>query len=122
MTSGVHHLYVETRDWDGSLAFWEALGFRLDEGWGVQQRDGILSPVDGSGPYVFLRLPPDDQDELAFQVVFGAEDLDLVVEAEGVLVDRPRYSSGWGPDLLDVRDPDGRRLTIREDQGAGREG
>ena len=118
MTSGVHHLYVETRDWDGSLAFWEALGFRLAERWGVHQQDGILSPIHNSGPYVFLRQAPDDQEDLAFQVVFGARDLD-VVEASGMLVDRPRYSSGWGPDLLDVRDPDGRRLTIREDQGAG---
>ena len=117
MTSGVHHLYVETRDWAGSLAFWEALGFRLDEGWGVHQQDVILSPVDGSGPYVFLRQALDDQDDLAFQVVFGTRDLDLVVDAQGVLVDRPRYSSGWGPDLLDVRDPDGRLLTIREDHG-----
>ena len=41
--------------------------------------------------------------------------------AEGVLVDRPRYSSGWGPDLLDVMDPNGRLLTIREDQGGCRQ-
>lgn len=119
MTSGVHHLYVETRDWDQSIAFWEALGFRLEEGWGAEQHDGILSPVDGNGPYVFLREAQDDQDGLAFQVVFGAPDLGPVVEAEGVLVDRPRYASGWGPDLVDVRDPDGRLLTIREDAGGG---
>ena len=121
MTRGIHHLYVETRDWDGSLGFWEALGFRLDEGWGIGQHDGILSPVDGGGPYVFLRQVPDHHDGLAFQVVFGAPDLDPVVGAKGVRVDRPRYASGWGPDLLDVRDPDGRILTIREDATAEQE-
>ena len=120
MTSGVHHLYVETRDWDQSLAFWEALGFRLGKGWGAQH-DGILLPADGSGPYVFLREAQDDQASLAFQVIFGSANLDLVVEAEGVTVDRPRYASGWGPDLLDVRDPDGRLLTIREDAAGGQE-
>lgn len=92
-------------------------GSALARGGAFSSNDGILSPVDGSGPYVFLRQAPDDQDDLAFQVVFGARDLDLVVDAQGVLVDRPRYSSGWGPDLLDVRDPDGRLLTIREDRG-----
>lgn len=115
MTRGVHHLYVETRDWGQSIAFWEALGFRLEEGWGGEQHDGILLPVDGRDPYVFLREAQGDQDGLAFQVVFGARDLDQVVEADVVLVDRQRYASGWGPDLLDVRDPDGRLLTIRED-------
>jgi len=46
----------------------------------------------------------------------------LVVRAEAVLVERQRYASGWGPDLLDVRDPDGRLLAIREDAAALREG
>ena len=121
MTNGVHHLYVETGNWDQSVAFWEALGFRLGEGWGAQH-DGILSPADGSGPYVFIREARDDQDSLAFQVVFGAPDLDMVVKAQGVLVDRPRYASGWGPDLVDVRDPDGRLRIIREDAAGGRAG
>jgi hypothetical protein len=71
---------------------------------------------------VFLPEAPGNQHGLAFQVVFGARDLGLIVDAEGVLVGRPRYSSGWGPDLLEVRDPAGRLLTIREDRGGGREG
>jgi hypothetical protein len=69
---------------------------------------------------VFLRQASAGQDALAFEVVFGARDLDRIV-ATGVPVDRPRYASGWGPDLLNVRDPDGRILTIREDAAGGRE-
>jgi hypothetical protein len=68
---------------------------------------------------VFLRQSADGQEDLALQVVFGASNLEVVAEAEGVLVNRSRDSSGWGPDLLDVRDPDGRIVTVREDVAGG---
>lgn len=121
--TGIHHLYVETRDWNASLVLWEALGFHLEDGWGGgEQRDGILSVTGTEGPYLFLRQVGGDHERLAFDVVFGARDLDQISASEGVVVDRPRFSSGWGPDLLTVRDPDGRVLTIRGDDVAGPSG
>ena len=86
--------------WHQSVAFWEALGFRP---WGRVGRTARWHSL-ASRPYVFLREAQDDQASLAFQVVFGSADLDLVARADGVTVDRPRYASGWGPDLLDVRE------------------
>lgn len=116
MAGGVHHLYVETHDWPASLAFWEALGFVLQEGWGRGDLpDGILASSERSSPYVFLRQVAADQSSLAFDVVLAASDLDAVAAADGVTVDRPRHASGWGPELIDVRDPDGRVLTVRGD-------
>ncbi len=118
MGQGIHHLYVETHDWNASVAFWRALGFELAEGWGTgDPPDGILSASDGSMPYVFLRQVPRGDDVLAFDIVFGSTDLDAIAEADGVRVDRARHASGWGPDLLRVGDPDwqgadgARRLT-----------
>ena len=46
--------------------------------------------------------------------MFSAADLDAVAGADGVVVDSPRTASGWGPDLLRVRDPDGRVITVRD--------
>jgi catechol 2,3-dioxygenase-like lactoylglutathione lyase family enzyme len=118
MAPGIHHLYVETKDWNRSVAFWKALGFLPVEGWGGGDApDGILAPEEQPMPYVFLREVPTGNDPLAFEVVLTAPDLDAVANAEGVVVDRARHASGWGPELLLVRDPDGRVLTVREDPG-----
>lgn len=121
MTFGIHHLDVETHDWNASLAFWRALGFALEDGWGTGgQPDGILSaPPGSSSPYVFLRQVPADHPSLAFEVVLAAADLEALVAVDGIAVDRPRHSSGWGPDLVKIRDPDGRVITVREEWPEG---
>ena len=109
----VHHLYVETRRWEPTLRFWEALGFRLRPGWGEgAQRDGILEP-DGGGPYVFLRAVPEGDDPLAFEVYLGA-DLERAVASPAVTVVGPPEASAWGPRLAAVADPDGRVLHLRQ--------
>lgn len=108
MHGGVHHLYVETHSWSKSLAFWEAVGFELDPGWGPS--DGILRPP--AGPYVFLRAVPEDQ-QLALQVFLAADDLEEVARHPAVGVERGPYQAEWGPNLLDVKDPDGRVFVVR---------
>jgi hypothetical protein len=44
-------------------------------------------------PVRVLRQSADDQEDLAFRVRFRSSNLEVVAEAEGVLVNRPRYSS-----------------------------
>lgn len=107
----MHHVYVETRSWDESLKFWEALGYRAQPGWG-SQRDGILAPEAG-GPYIFLREVTDADHPLAFDLVFGAPDLDALAADDRVDVARAPYEQPWGPRFVDIRDPDGRVVMVR---------
>jgi hypothetical protein len=55
--SGIRSVYVETHDWREALAFWRALGFKLEEDLG---RSGTLRAPDG-GPYLFIEEVPADQ-------------------------------------------------------------
>lgn len=111
MGAGVHHPYVETHSWSRSLAFWQALGFEIEPGWGPS--DGILRCA--AGPYVFLREVSADQ-PLALHVYLAADDLHRVAGSPAVQVERGPYDAGWGPSLLDVEDPDGRSFVVRSTQ------
>jgi catechol 2,3-dioxygenase-like lactoylglutathione lyase family enzyme len=111
--SGVHHLYVETHGWDASVAFWEALGFKLDTTF-AGRGDGILRPT--SGPYVFLRVVPEGQ-PLAIDVVLAADDLEFVAAQSAVRVARPPYDAAWGPRMIDIADPDERSFNVRKNDG-----
>jgi catechol 2,3-dioxygenase-like lactoylglutathione lyase family enzyme len=113
-TAGVHHLYVETHSWQESLQFWEAHGFKLDEGWGAGG-DGILRPP--AGPYVFLREVPEDK-QLTFDVCLAADDLEVLAANNSAGAVGAPYEAEWGPRLLHVSDPDGRSLTVREHERA----
>jgi hypothetical protein len=64
---------------------------------------------------VFLREVPVGADDLAFSVVFAAEDLDIVASEKRVVVARTKYEAGWGPSFLDVQDPDGRGCAVRQE-------
>jgi len=111
---GIHHVYVETRSWEASLEHFAALGFTLADGFG-ENRDGILHPP-GPGPYVFLREVDATVAELAYDVIFGAEDLRQLSEGPGVEVARKPYEQHWGPIWMDIRDPDGLVRSVREQE------
>ena len=109
--TGIHHIYVETRSWDASVTFWEALGYKAQAGWG-SQGDGILA-CEAGGPYIFLREVSDPHHTLAFDLVFGAPDLDALAADDRLEVARAPYEQPWGPRFMDVRTPDGQVVMVR---------
>lgn len=113
MTGGIHHLYVETHNWGKSVAFWQALGFTLEEDRGTS---GLLRPSAG-GPYVYLAEVPASR----------APRMELYLTAEGegepgqpVEVIAPFSDTHWGTREMTVRDPDGRTLKLEARGGRDR--
>ena len=110
---GVHHLYVETYSLERSVAFWEAVGFKIDPTFSGRE-DAILRA--SSGPYVFLRVV-DHGEPLRFDVVLAADDLETVAQQAAVRVLRPLYDTAWGAQTMDIADPDDRPFNVRKNDG-----
>ena len=101
------HLYIETRHFEKTLAFWKALGFETARVWGddghracrlvCEESSLVLAestvPV---GPVVHFRVPEVDglNRELA--------------KHEAVTVRTPLEDTHWGTRWIRVEDPDGR--------------
>lgn len=93
--TALDHLYFETTDWPGSVAFWESLGSGLAEGWGSDgHRAGRR--VAGTAAVVLAEVAADPE----FTVFFAVPDSpDL----------EPTH---WGTRLKRVTDPDGRTVAL----------
>jgi catechol 2,3-dioxygenase-like lactoylglutathione lyase family enzyme len=104
--TGLHHLYVETHNWGKSVAFWQSLGFRLDE---QLERSAILRC--GDGPYVYL-AEVDPAREPVMEVYVSVPEARAFSPGSAVQVTRPFAKTHWGANVMEVRDPDGRVLKV----------
>jgi hypothetical protein len=102
VVDGIHHLYIETHNWGRSVAFWQALGYRLDEDHGVS---GILRASREGDPYIYLAEVPSDS-EPVFQLYLNAGG--MFEPAKPVVSDGGWQASHWGTKLRKIVDPDGR--------------
>lgn len=95
-------MYLETHDWGKTVAFWQALGYRLDLDLG---KSGILRPSDPAQPYLFVAEVAADQAPAAQLYLRATEEFvpEAPADVAGAWED-----SHWGTRLLPVRDPDGR--------------
>ncbi|HEV8297572.1 MAG TPA: hypothetical protein VGQ20_09750 [Acidimicrobiales bacterium] len=108
-SSGVEGLLIETHNWGKSVAFWQALGFKLE--FETDHHSGQLRHPDG-GPYIFLAERPAGH-ELELQPVLTVRDAGRFdVPASGT-VDQPFVAQHWGVVEMLLRDPDGRRLSVQ---------
>jgi uncharacterized glyoxalase superfamily protein PhnB len=106
-TTGVDHLYFETRSWDRSVAFWKELGYEVE--FATDHGSGMLRHPAG-GPTVFL-AEQSDEDPLATAVYLGVADA-AALAAGTIEVVRPFTPTHWGTQVAIVRDPDGRELRL----------
>jgi catechol 2,3-dioxygenase-like lactoylglutathione lyase family enzyme len=104
---GVGHLYIETHDWDKSVAFWKQLGFELE--FETDHRSGSLVAPNGSRIFVAEQSP---EDPLAIDIYFGASDAASFQPDSPVEVVRGFTATHWGTEVMTVRDPDGRTFRI----------
>lgn len=107
-TNGMIGLYVETRNYGATAAFWASLGYRaaFETGHG----SGQWEHGDG-GPYVFLN--EQHEGELTTHVILGVADCRAFAPSRA-----PEYVQEWRPEHWGVmgalvRDPDGRTVGLQ---------
>jgi catechol 2,3-dioxygenase-like lactoylglutathione lyase family enzyme len=108
----MNSLYIETRSFDKSQAFWEALGFRLAAEWSDEgHKAGRLE----AGPCTII-LVEDESPEVT--VHFRIDDADSYVQRvaarSAVRVETPLERTHWGTRWMRVQDPDGNTFVLQE--------
>ena len=110
-TEGVKHLFLETHNWGKSVAFWEALGFKLD--FETDHHSGRLAAANGSVVFVAERSP---EDPLGTDVYLEVADA-AVAWPDNVDVVFDWTATHWGTQVKTVRDPDGRLFRLEAPAG-----
>jgi len=108
---GIDYLYVATRQWDRSVAFWSALGFTLVSQWGEEgHRAGRLE----AGAAAVVLAEAGANDVPTSTLYFTSADVDgMTLGPEVDVVSRPTETH-WGTTLMRVRDPDGNVYAVQE--------
>jgi catechol 2,3-dioxygenase-like lactoylglutathione lyase family enzyme len=106
-TRGIGLLYLETHDWEQSVAFWKDLGFKVE--FETDHRSGVLAAENGTR--VFLAEQSLD-DPLGADVYLAvANAAEVLATTAGELI-REFTPTHWGTQVMTVRDPDGRLLRL----------
>jgi len=105
-TRGLEHLYLETHNWGKSVAFWQALGFKLD--FETDHHSGQLVATNSTRLFIAEQSP---EDPVGLDVYLGV-DQGGVQPPENVEVVRDWSPTHWGTQLMTVRDPDGRLFRL----------
>jgi hypothetical protein len=109
-TEGIEGLYVETKNYGATAAFWKSLGYQAV----VETEHGSGQWVNPSGgPYVFIaeRQEP----ELAVQPILKVADADSFAPVADRPLDyqQPFLAQHWGVVEAIVTDPDGRSVSLQ---------
>ena len=107
-TEGFAGLYVETRNYGATVAFWRSLGFEpvFETGHG----SGQLEHPAG-GPYVFVSEQHDRP--LETHPILGVADSTAFAPDRELDVAVPWQPEHWGVVQQIVRDPDGRPVSLQ---------
>ena len=107
-TEGFEGLYVETRNYGATAAFWGSLGFtklfETDHGSGQWQHPS-------GGPYVFIA--EQHEGELETHPILRVADSTSFAPTRELDVQRPFEPQHWGMVEAIVRDPDGRPVSLQ---------
>ncbi len=112
MTRGIEYVYLETHNFGKTVKFWQGLGFALDLDLG---RSGRLVNPDG-GSAIFIEEVPADR-PLANQLYLRAASPDARPEAPAEIA-KDWHPSHWGTRLMELSDPDGRRVVMQHGEAA----
>jgi catechol 2,3-dioxygenase-like lactoylglutathione lyase family enzyme len=108
----IDHLYLETRSFEATVAFWERLGFTLAGQWGSgghragrsESGDAVIVFAESISPVQTIHFRLTEADGLAQRL--AAQD--------GVRVQTPLEATHWGTRWIRVEDPDGRVFALEE--------
>ena len=110
-TRGFEHIYLETHNWGKSVAFWQALGFKLD--FETDHHSGQLVAPNGTRLFVAEQSP---EDPVGLDVYLGVDRAGSEL-ADNVDVVRDWTPTHWGTQVMTVRDPDGRLFRLEAPAG-----
>ena len=117
-SEGIEGLYLETRNWGKTVAFWQALGYTLD--FETDHHSGQLTHPNG-GPYLFVAEHTDPDHVLETHLIVKVGDSTTFEPPAGVTVDQPFTPQHWGVVDMMVRDPDGRPVSFQAPPPPGTE-
>lgn len=109
-TQGFGHIYIETHNWGRSVAFWEALGFKLE--FETDHGSGSLVAPNGSKIFLAEQSPEDPLGTTVYLDV--AEGGGTPASPVEVVFDWT--ATHWGTQVMAVRDPDGRLFRLEAPQ------
>ena len=106
-TDGIAGLYIETRNYGATAAFWGSLGYRST--FETDHGSGQWEHPDG-GPFVFIN--EQHQGELAIYPTLAVADSGVFAPARPVEFLQEWTPQHWGVMEALVRDPDGRTVAL----------
>ena len=106
---GIEGLIIQTRNWGRTVAFWQALGYRVEFETG--RNSGRLAHPDG-GVYLFVVERPDGPDP-EIRPLVRADDADGFEPPRAGTVEHPFAGRHWGSAEMMLRDPDGRHVSVQ---------
>jgi hypothetical protein len=115
-THGVEGLIIETRNWGKTVAFWQALGYRIEFETG--RNSGRLEHP-GGGPYLFVVERPDAEDP-EIQPLVATSDVDNFQPPRAGTVEHRFIERHWGAAEMLLRDPDSRHVSVQAPMPAAR--
>ena len=105
-TQGIGWLSFETHNWGKSVAFWEALGFKLE--FETDHHSGSLVGPNGTRVFIAEQSPEEPVGtDVYLSVAEGGTEPPANVD---VVFDWT--VTHWGTQVMTVRDPDGRLLRL----------
>ena len=105
MTKGIDYVYIETHSFAAAVEFWKAMGFEVVLDLGTAGR--LVHPDDGGA--IHLEEIPKDRTP-GMQMYLKGDERGA---PEGVEVQADWHPSHWGTELLEVKDADGRLVTVQ---------
>lgn len=108
-TTGIKGLYVETRNYGATGAFWKSLGFRAVFETG---HSGQWVHPDG-GAYVFINEQQDPAHSLETHPILAVADAAAFAPERPVDWAKPFENEHWGEAHALIRDPDGRDVALQ---------
>ena len=116
VTEGIKALYIETRNYGATAAFWSSLGFRnvfeTDHGSGTWEHPS-------GGPYVFIS--EQHERDLELRPVLTVPNAAGFDPERAATYAEPFRVEHWGVMAAAILDPDGRRIGLEAPLPAGAE-
>jgi hypothetical protein len=114
-SAGVEGMYIETRNWGKTVAFWVSLGYELE--FETDHHSGQLRHPSG-GPWLFVAERP-DATQLEWHPIVGVTDAGAFEPPAAGEVEQPFTAQHWQVMEMMLRDPDGRHVSVQAPLPAG---